>query len=178
MKSSRGFTWLELLIVIALLGALMMLLSPRVGEGLSTNRKAQAENDVVQIAVAITVFQSEYGHLPSTNANIQELSGPLLQTLTGAASAINPRQIVFLEVQPAKKDKSGIRDGVFVDPWGSPYKLKLDTDSDGKLENVGPTSNLTAVLANKVVAVWNDPSTHTDRADEKKKRKRAVNSWD
>lgn len=177
MKSARGFTWLEVLILIAVLAVLMVLLSPRMGEGLQAAPKAQAKNDVVQIAVAITAFHNEYGRLPSTNAGVQEVRGDLLGALTGEPSAANPRQITFLEVQAAKKHKSGIRQGTFVDPWGAPYKLKLDTDGDGKLKDVGPARNLTPVITNTVVAVWNDPSTHRDWANEKKKQSRAVTSW-
>jgi type II secretory pathway pseudopilin PulG len=177
-KSSHGFTWLELIILIAVLALLMVLLSPRMGEGLAAAPKAQAKNDVVQIAKAITAFHSEYDRLPTTNAGVQEVSGDLLQALLGGPSPANPRQITFLEVQAAGKNKSGIWQGVFLDPWGAPYKLKLDTDGDGKLENVGPAQNLTPVLTNKVVAVWNDPSIHRDWANEKKKQRRAVTSWE
>lgn len=178
MKSPRGFTWVEVLIVVALLGILAVLLLPSVSVGPNSNLRAQAKNDVVQIATAITAFHSEYGHLPTTSANVQEVKGPLVQALTGAPSPLNPRRIVFLEVPPAKKGKGGLRDGAYIDPWGSAYKLKCDTDLDGKIESVGPAHAMTAALTNKVVAVWNDPSTHRDWEDARKKLRRFVASWE
>lgn len=177
MKSSGGFTWFEILLLLAVLAVLWFLLMPRVGEGLSAGPRAQAKNDVVQIATAIAAFRAEYGRSPSTNGEVQNVGGPMLQMLMGSKSDLNPRQIVFLEVQAAKKGKSGLNNGVFVDPWGSPYKLMLDTDGDGRITNAGPAQQPTAVVE-KIVAVWTDPSTHADWASEAKKRKRFVTSWE
>jgi type II secretory pathway pseudopilin PulG len=178
MKSSGGFTWYEVLIVLVVLFVLYALLFPAVsGPGPGAPYRAMAKNDVVQIATAINAFQTEYGHIPSTYGEIQEVGGPLLQTLMGSNTALNPRLIVFLEVPPAKKGKGGLRNGIFVDPWGSPYKIKLDTHGDGKIINAGPSQQPTPVVQ-KIVAVWNDPSTHSDKASPMKKRKRLVTSWE
>jgi hypothetical protein len=100
----------------------------------------------------------------------------------GSNTALNPRRIVFLEVQPAKRSwngawKSGLQDGVFVDFWGSPYMMTLDTDGDGNIENAGPSGKPAKTLS-KAIAVWNDPGTHTDWASQAKKQKRYVNSWE
>ncbi len=67
IRSSRGFTLIELLIVIAIIGILMALLFPAVGSAIDAARRAQAKNDVTQIATAITAYETEYGRLPGTN---------------------------------------------------------------------------------------------------------------
>lgn len=176
MKSSRGFTWFEILLFIAVLAILYALLFPNVcGPGPGSARRASAKNDAVQIATAIAGFQTEYGYLPSTNGQVQNVGGPVLQALMGSNSTLNPRLIVFLEVQTARKGKGGQRDGMYLDPWGSPYKMKLDTDGDRQIKDAGTNGSISVM---KVVAVWNDPSTHPDHPKDGDMKRRSVTSWD
>jgi hypothetical protein len=173
MKSISGFSWfLALLFIFAVT---LFFRATEAGPGISP--RAIARNDVVQIATAITVFETEYGLLPSTNAAAQDVGGPILQALMGSNTTLNPKKIVFLEVRPAEKKLGGLQDGFFVDPWGSPYRMKFDTDYDNKVQNVGPSQDITAEVTKKV-AVWNDPSTHADGATQIKKQKRLVTSWE
>ncbi len=39
--------------------------------GFNTAERAQAKNDVIQIAMAVSAYNTEYGKLPSTNASIK-----------------------------------------------------------------------------------------------------------
>lgn len=175
MKSSRAFTLIELLIVIAILGILMALLFPAVQSALDAAKRASAKNDVVQIATAVTAYETEYGRLPATNTSGVDLDGDVLKALMGSnASSLNPRQIVFLEVQTAKRGKGGITNGAFVDPWGTPYKVAYDGDYDNQLTGVG-TNNASVM---KKVAVWNTPNNHSDTATAVKKQKRYATSWE
>jgi hypothetical protein len=141
------------------------------GGSIEPARRAQAKNDVVQIATAVTAYECEYGRMPATNSGV--VGGEVLAALMGAKSDLNPRQITFLEVETAKKNKSGIRNGVFVDPWGGAYQIAYDHDGDNRV--VGGTNHM--VLAKKV-AVWNDPRLGRPERDEKKRLKRSVNSWE
>jgi prepilin-type N-terminal cleavage/methylation domain-containing protein len=150
----NAFTLIELLIVIAIIGILMSLLFPAVNSALDAARKAQAKNDVVQIATAITAYETEYGRLPTNSTTV---SGALLTALTGQNPTENPRGIVFLEVQAQKKGKSGTNGNGFVDPWTTttPYAIALDTDYDN---NVGVSTNGQAsgsTSIRKKVGVWN-----------------------
>lgn len=185
MKSSSGKTILESLIEIFLVAIAFFILLILIGSFFGgyhrfpadLARRASAKNDAVQIAGAITGFHTEYGRFPWTNAGIQDVGGPGLQALMGLDTNINPRQIVFLEVQTARKGKGGLTNGIYVDPWGFAYKMKLDIDGDKRINDVGPAFSQTAVVANTIAAVWNDPDHHPDRTDPEKKKKRAVNSW-
>jgi hypothetical protein len=141
------------------------------GGSLDAARRAQAKNDVTQIATAVTSYETEYGRMPATNSGV--VGGEVLVALTGTNSPLNPRQITFLEVQTAKKNKSGISNGVFVDPWGGAYQIAYDHDGDNRV--VGGTNHM--VLAKKV-AVWNDPRLGRPERDEKKRLKRYVTSWE
>jgi prepilin-type N-terminal cleavage/methylation domain-containing protein len=178
MKSSRAFTLIELLIVIAIIGILMSLLFPAVSAAIDSARKAQAKNDVTQIATAVIAYETEYGRLPGTNETGAQISSDVLGALMGSntASAPNPRSIVFLEVNTAKKGKSGVTNGVFVDPWGVGYKIAFDGNYDNSIPTVGegaPYNTTTAPLRKKV-AVWNIPPGNN--AGQQKRR--AVTSWD
>ena len=61
MKSSRAITLLEVVVAVTVLGILISLLFPSTGRGISSGKKAQAKNDVTQIATAVTAFETEYG---------------------------------------------------------------------------------------------------------------------
>jgi prepilin-type N-terminal cleavage/methylation domain-containing protein len=176
MKSSRAFTLIELLIVIAILGILMALLFPAVQGALDSAKRAQAKNDVVQIATAVTAYETEYGRLPATNGSGAAISADVLGALMGSNSGtgLNPRQIVFLEVQTAKKGKSGISNSTFVDPWGGAYVIAYDDNYDNRLSSVG-TNGMDVM---KKVAVWNDPSSHNPDPGTSKRNKRYVTSWE
>jgi len=167
LAGKHAFTLIELLIVLAIIGILMGLLFPAVNGALDSARKAQAKNDVVQIANAVIFYETEYGKLPGisgTNDYSGNVSLELVQTLTGESTNFNPRKIVFMEVQAAKKNKSGTNSSGFVDPWGNPYKISIDGNYNNEITVKGNAT------IRKKVGVWNEPTNNPNR--------RAVTSWD
>jgi len=172
----KAFTLIELLIVIAIIGILMSLLFPAASSAIDAARKAQAKNDVTQIAAAVVAYEAEYGKLPGTGTSDQttDVNSALVNTLVGqSGNTNNPRQIVFLEIQAAKKGKSGTNgSGNFVDPWGGSYKIVMDLGYDNSV-----TAGTNSQTLQKKVAVWNNPSTHTNRTAAQKTRS-YVTSWE
>ncbi len=183
--SSRAFTLIELLVVIAIIGILMALLFPAVGSAIDAARRAQAKNDVTQIAAAVLSYESQYGYLPDNTTG--KVDQNLINILTGSDTNKNPRKIVFLEVAGFKKGKSGTNgSGSFVDPWAltegsekqTVYLIKIDNSSDttpydSRLTGVGWGTTESVM---KRVAVWNNPQTST--SDSNKQKRRYVKSWD
>jgi len=169
-RHSSGFTLIELLVVIAIIGILMSLLFPAVGGAINAARKAQARNDVVQIATACVAYETEYGVGPHGGTNVTEVKGDFLDKLMGT----NSRGIVFLEVQDVgQKKKPGYSGGVFQDPWGGVYQITCDTNYRSDIKTAG-TNGSTAVRRN--YAVWTDPSKqkwYTNFSADK----RYVESW-
>jgi prepilin-type N-terminal cleavage/methylation domain-containing protein len=168
LKSPRGFTLIELLVVIAIIVILMTLLFPAVQGALDAAKKAQAKNDVTQIAAAIVAYDVEYGRLPSANPAPQTLSGDLLGALTASNDSLNPRKITFLEVLNYKRGKGGISGSNFVDPWSNSYYVAVDSDYDNQVgvsTNGGTGSNASIM---KRAGVWNNNTNSRQQ----------VRSWD
>lgn len=162
----RGFTLIELLVVIAIIGVLMGLLFPAVNGALDAARKAQAQNDVVQIANAIIMYETEYGRLPQSSATaptedtkVDALTNGIIGVLMGlnTNSWANPRKITFLEVPDAKSKKSGINtnNGRYIDPWGNTYRIALDYTYDNSVQAGEDNALTNSITLRKRVAVWN-----------------------
>ena len=170
LKSPRGFTVIELLVVIAIIAILMTLLFPAVQSALDAAKKAQAKNDVTQIATAVVAFDTEYGRLPSTNAAPEELNfgAAPYNALIASNDILNPRKIVFLEVVSYKRGKGGISNGIFVDPWANSYYVGVDSDYDNQVgvSTTGGTASDSTIM--KKVGVWNNNPN----------KRQQVRSWD
>jgi prepilin-type N-terminal cleavage/methylation domain-containing protein len=169
MRKSSAFTLIELLIVIAIIGILMGMLFPAMKGAIDAAKKAQAKNDATQIATAVIAYETEYGKLPlSTKITVDKA---LVDALAGIDTGTNnPRGIVFLDVQAAKKGKSGTNSSGFVDPWSTntPYSIAMDIDYDN---NISVSTNGAASgpsSLRKKVGVWNVNSN----------TRRQVRSWD
>ncbi len=180
-SSKKAFTLIELLIVIAILGILMSLLFPAVNSAIDSARKAQAKNDVTQIATAIVAYETEYGRLPVATESASDVNSDLVNILTGATgNTNNPRKIAFLEVQAAKKGKSGTNSsGDFLDPWGGRYKVIVDANNDNTISSAGTSPGAVASGLRKKVAVWNDVNTQTNpKPNTGQMTRRWVVSWE
>jgi type II secretion system protein G len=151
MKTTRGFTLIELLVVIAIIGILMALLFPAVTGALNAAKKAQAKNDVTQIATAVVAFETEYGRMPPTGTTV---GGDLLKALSGDVTS-NPRKIVFIETNAWKKGKGGVEGGSWRDPWGNPIYIAMDDDYDNRISVSADGSSSGGTTITKKVGVWN-----------------------
>ncbi len=60
----RGFTMIELLMVIIIIGILMALLLPAIQSAMRTARNAAVSSEINQLAQALENFKSRYGDYP------------------------------------------------------------------------------------------------------------------
>ncbi len=153
--SRAGFTLIELLVVISIIAILASLAFPAVNGAIDSARKAQAKNAVVQIAVAVSAYEMEYGKLPTNTGGT--VNPTFIDILAGLNDTENPRKIVFLETQAWKKGKGGTNAAGFCDPWNSatPYSIALDTGYSNTIK-VSTNGTLSGSFElRKKVGVWN-----------------------
>jgi prepilin-type N-terminal cleavage/methylation domain-containing protein len=155
-RSHHAFTLIELLVVIAIIIILAGLLYPAYNAVQSQAKRTQAKNDLTQIVNALNAYYTEYGKYPLVTADTTygpggTVNNALFNELRATASATqNPRQIVFIS-PPSVKDSANPRSGIalqvttingisvaigdFVDPWGTPYNVRIDGDYTNAVPN-------------------------------------------
>ena len=127
-------------------------------------RQRQAQVDVRAIAYAIKMYYTEYGMLPLPNDTNPASEATVGDEGTGNESVIgilcatnspeslNPKHLVFLKPSASMDSvgqERGIReDGNFYDPWGNPYRIRLDSAYTGSLHT--PQGEITSTN----VIVW------------------------
>ncbi len=98
----QGFTLVEMLVVIAIIGLIMGLIGPRVLNYLSESKVKAAKIQMQSFASALDLFNLDAGRYPSTSEGLEAL----VQRAPGVAAWSGP----YL--------KGGT---VPMDPWGHPY---------------------------------------------------------
>ncbi len=149
----KGFTLIEMLVVIAIIAVLASLLIPAITRTLGSAKRSRAAADARDIASAVEMFFDDYGYFPvphsdqgypggsgADDTNIpdyetwKEESKRIIQVLIAEPQnynqdhQLNPQQKIYITGQGIQSD------GTFLDPWGTQYFIKLDRDYDGKVE--------------------------------------------
>lgn len=76
VNAKSGFTIVELLVVVAIIGILVALLLPAVQMAREAGRRTQCQNNLRQIGVAVHNFESTHGHYPSNGWGYLWLGDP------------------------------------------------------------------------------------------------------
>jgi general secretion pathway protein G len=72
-KRTRGFTLVELLVVLAILGLLVGLVGPRVMKTLGTSKTKTARIQIEELSGALDIYRLELGRYPTTSEGLQAL---------------------------------------------------------------------------------------------------------
>ena len=152
-RFAAAFTLIELLVVIAIIAVLASLGFAAMRGALESGKKAQARNDVQQIAAAVRAFQLEYGRMPSSQTggdSYTDDNASVIKALIGKDEDLNPRNIGFLSPKTTQTGKGGMdpSSSTFYDPWGNSYFIKLNTDYDNVVEYYGD-NYVTVVVGSK-----------------------------
>ena len=101
----RGFTLLEVLVVVAILGILAAIVVPRIMDRPDEAKRVAAKADVGALVQALKLYRLDNGFYPSTDQGL----GALVQRPTTQPAPNNWKQGGYLERLPK-------------DPWGSDYQ--------------------------------------------------------
>lgn len=134
-QGQRGFTLIEILVVITIIGLIMALVGPRVLNYLSDSKVKAAKIQIESFKSALDLFYLDAGRYPSSSEGL----AALVQT-TAAIPAWNGPYL-----------KGG---NVPADPWGHPYTYRapgehgsydiVSLGSDGQEGGTGNAADITS----------------------------------
>jgi general secretion pathway protein G len=101
MKQERGFTLLELLVVVAIIGLLVAYVGPRYVAQIGKSEIAATRAQIEALAKALDTYRLDTGHYPSSGQGLAALR-------TGPGGE-------------AKWNGPYLQKDVPADPWGKPY---------------------------------------------------------
>jgi len=109
-----GFTLVELLVVVALIGLLISITIPVAGSMIENARKNAARVDMNLIANAVEAYYADYRQLPPgvpANGVISADDFTAARQVLDVLQGNNPRQTIYLQPQ------SGTPAPYYLDPW-------------------------------------------------------------
>lgn len=104
--AESGFTLLELLVVLAILGLLAAIVGPQVIRYLGSSKTQTAQVQVKNVAASLQLFRLDAGRYPTAEEGLKAL--------------IKAPASVPLWNGPYLPDEAAI-----TDPWGKPYQLRV-----------------------------------------------------
>jgi general secretion pathway protein G len=109
---SSGFTLIEIMVVVFILGLLITLVAPRILGRTDEARQTKAAADVKQIEQALSLYKLDNGFYPTTEQGLQAL-------VTRPTTGLVPR----------RWNPDGYLSKIPIDPWGAPYVFRSDGSS-------------------------------------------------
>jgi general secretion pathway protein G len=141
-RSQRGFTLVEMLVVITIIGLIMALVGPRVLNYLSESRVKAARIQIQSFSSALDLFYLDAGRYPTDSEGLTALVRPV-----SSVSAWNGPYL-----------KGGALPN---DPWGHPYVYKIGGDRGAyEIMSLGPEGKEGGVGANAVITSVPDAATN------------------
>jgi general secretion pathway protein G len=106
-RLARGFTLIEIMVVVTILGILAALIVPRVVGRTDDARVAAAKQDIAQLMQALKLYRLDNGRYPTNEQGLQSL----VERPTVEPVPSNWKQGGYLDSSTLHKD-----------PWGNPYQ--------------------------------------------------------
>lgn len=111
-KDQRGFTLIEIMVVILILGLLATLVVQNLRGATDRAKRTKAQTDIASLRTALDRYYLDNGVYPTTDQGLQAL-----------VARPNGGRI------PANYEEGGYVTGIPSDPWGHPYVYQSDGNS-------------------------------------------------
>jgi general secretion pathway protein G len=115
-RRSEGFTLIEVLVVVVILGILAAIIVPRIMDQPDLARVAKARQDIQALNTGLNLYKLDNFSYPSTDQGLQAL----VEKPQGSPQARNWKPGGYIDRLPA-------------DPWGNPY-LYLNPGVHGAID--------------------------------------------
>lgn len=139
-RGERGFTLIELMVVIVILGILAGLIIPRIMGRPDEARRAKARMQIESIETALKLYKLDSGNYPTTEQGLQAL----VEQPSVGPPAKNWRQGGYLERGKAPKD-----------PWDREYVyISPGAHGDYDLSSLGADGEPGGEGKNKDINSW------------------------
>lgn len=131
-KSINGFTLIEIMVVVIIIGILASLIVPKIMSRPEQARIVKARGDIRAIETSLELYKLDNGFYPSTDQGLQALV---------RQPSSNPI--------PSNWKAGGYLREVPIDPWNRPYQY-LNPGAHGEIDiysfgSAGPNSNETII---------------------------------
>lgn len=135
---SAGFTLVEILVVVVILGILAAVVVPRVMDQPDQARVTKARADVQALVTALNIYRLDNHQYPSTNQGLQAL----VQRPSGQPDAPNWKAGGYIDRLPE-------------DPWGNQYQY-LNPGVHGEIDvwSLGADGALNGEGINRDIGNW------------------------
>jgi prepilin-type N-terminal cleavage/methylation domain-containing protein len=130
-RSAPGFTLMEMLVVLAVIGLLVSLLFPALMGARERAMISRARSEVMVLQQAWLAYRNVYGATLGWPDGVTKMDAAAVAILGGEDAAWNPQRIAFMEF-----DNRHYNDG-FLDPWKREYVIQFNykgEDSAGPVE--------------------------------------------
>ncbi|NLY10192.1 MAG: type II secretion system major pseudopilin GspG [Firmicutes bacterium] len=141
VADTLGFTLLEILVVVAIIGVLAAFVGPSVFQNISRSRQTAVVNQIAMFASALENYRLDVGRYPTTEQGLQALTNkptlpPIPQNWNGP----------YLLSEPP------------LDPWGQPYNYRYPGERNPgsyDLFTLGADGQIGGEGENRDIGNWN-----------------------